>query len=90
MTSTELLEIAGERQAEVDDAVATYLAKGGKIQSCPEKNPIKANLDYYKHRAKAARKYREENGIKEPDRAKKGAWSAKPHLIPSINYHSER
>ena len=58
MTSTELLELAGERQSEINDAVATYLAKGGEIQSCPEKNPIKANLDYYKHRARARRAFR--------------------------------
>lgn len=58
VTSTELLEMAGERQSEIDDAVAAYLAKGGEIKSCPEKNPIKANLDYYKHRARARRESR--------------------------------
>lgn len=57
MTSTDLLEIAEERQSEINDAVAAYLAKGGEIQSCPKKNPIKANLDYYKHRARARRRY---------------------------------
>jgi hypothetical protein len=84
MASTELLKQAAERQSEVDDAVAAYLAKGGEIQSCPEKNHIKANLDYYKHRAKVARSYRKEKGIKEPRTA------GKPHLIPQINYHAER
>ena len=86
MTSTTLLEQAAERQAEVDDAVAAYLANGGEIQSCPEKNHIKANLDYYKHRAKVAREYRSARGIAEPHKAK----NAKPHLIPKINYHAER
>ena len=57
MTSTTLLEIAEERQSEIDDAVATYLAKGGEVQSCPEKNHIKANLDYGKHRARARREH---------------------------------
>lgn len=84
MTSTTLLEQAAERQAEVDDAVAAYLAKGGEIQSCPEKNHIKANLDYYKHRAKVRRSYRSEHGIKQPKAR------GKPHLIPKINYHAER
>ena len=58
MTSTDLLELAGERQSEINDAVAAYLAKGGEIKSCPKKNPIKANLDYYKHRARARRAFR--------------------------------
>lgn len=84
MTSTELLAQAAERQAEVDEAVAAFLAKGGQIQSCPEKNHIKANLDYYKHRAKARRSYRSERGIKAP------RPTGKPHLIPQINYHAER
>jgi hypothetical protein len=84
MTSTELLEQAAKRQEEVDDAVAAYLAKGGEIQSCPEKNHIKANLDYYKHRARVRRSYRQEKGIKEPKAI------SKPHLIPNINYHAER
>ena len=79
MTSTTLLEQAAERQAEVDDAVAAYLAKGGQIESCPEKNHIKANLDYYKHRAKVRRGYRSEHGIKTPKA------QGRPHLLSLIH-----
>ena len=58
MASTTLLKQAGERQAEIDKAMAEYLAKGGSIQSCPSYTPSLAKLrvaDMYSKRRKRRR-----------------------------------
>ena len=55
MASTTLLTEAAKRQAEIDEAMAEYLAKGGTVKTCPSYSPSLAKLrvaDAYSKRRK--------------------------------------
>ena len=59
MASTTLLKEAGNRQSEIDAAVAEYLAKGGSIESCPQHTPrqTKARVSEAYRRRRNRRRY---------------------------------
>ena len=44
MASTTLFTEAAKRQAEIDEAMAEYLAKGGSVTACPSYSPSLAKL----------------------------------------------
>ena len=59
MVSTSLLKDAAKRQAEIDEATAEFLAKGGSIGSCPTLTPraVKTRVSEAYRRKRRRQKY---------------------------------